>query len=269
MYMKYPNIKQIIIAICLIIIIYILTFYNRCNKRENFDNNTDNIPFVIICWNNPTFVENFINQIKKYGRKIIILNNNSEYEKVYEYFDKVKKELGDQIEIRNLDKNYGHAVYHILKDTLPDIYILSDPDLELNANMPDNFVETLYNFSNKYQIYKVGLALDISEKDKLLDCQSYTSGKSIYDWEMQFWNEKLDEPGYELYRASIDTTLCLINKKYFKDNTYDGIRIAGNYTAKHLPWYKDYIKTHIPKEEVDVWRKNNKSSSILFSCLNE
>lgn len=37
-----------------------------------------------------------------------------------------------------------------------------------------------------------------------------------------------------MYYSDIDTTFCLFNKKY-KDGSH--IRIAGDFTMKHLPWY--------------------------------
>jgi len=62
----------------------------------------------------------------------------------------------------------------------------------------------------------------------------YTNNKTIYEHEKTFWEKKIEDI-YELYEADIDTTFCLVNKKgeYNKK-----IRIAGNFTAKHLPWYK-------------------------------
>ena len=254
------------IIVILLLFLLILFLYELQYEKETFTN-VDEIPFVIICWNNLTFVKNFINQIKKYKRKIIILNNNSEHQLLYTYFDEIKNELGDQIEIRNLDQNYGHEVYMKLSDTLPDVYMLSDPDLELNKNLPDNFVDILYELSNKHKIYKVGFALDISDHENFLSCETY-NGSSIHNWEKQFWGNKIEDE-YELYNANIDTTFSLINKKYFNGNHHEAIRIAGNFTAKHLPWYNNYIKNNIPKDELEIWRKNNKSSSILFSCLHE
>ena len=213
------------IIIIILLIILILFLYN--DIYDKFTNiNLNEIPFVIICWNNLTFVKKFVNQIKKFKKKIIILNNNSDYEPLYIYFEEIKKELGDQIEIRLLDKNYGHEVYIKLAHTLPDVYILSDPDLELNQNLPDNFIEILYDLSNKYKIYKVGFALDISDHDKFLSCDKYTKNQNIYNWELQYWNRRIDNKDYEIYDAEIDTTFCLINNKYFNNNYISAIRIA-------------------------------------------
>jgi hypothetical protein len=258
--------KKIIFCISIVIILIIIVRYLGFT-HENFINKSTDIPIVIICWNNYYFVNNFIEQLKKYKNPIILLDNKSNYQPLLNYYKEIKKELGDRIEIRLLDENYGSNVYLTLKDTLPDIYILSDPDLELNKNMPDNFAEIFLKISNKYNCYKVGCSLSLDDKEKFIECESYTQGKNIYDWESQFWTKKINDDTYEMYHADIDTTFCLINNNNYSDNIYDGIRVAGNFTAKHLPWYKDYIKTNISQNEIENWKHNNISSSILFSCL--
>jgi hypothetical protein len=232
---------------------------------EGFQAEKLDIPIVIICWNNYFFVKNFINQLKKFSNPIILLDNNSSYKPLLDYYIEIKNELKNKIEIRMLEKNYGHNVYIELSNTLPDIYLLSDPDLELNKNIPSNFVNQLLNISNKYKSYKTGSALLLDDKENFIDCPNYTGGKNIEDWESQFWVNKINDDNYELYNASIDTTLCLINKNYINENL--NIRVAGNFTAKHLPWYKEYIKNNISKDEIQNWKTNNKSSSILFTCL--
>jgi hypothetical protein len=64
-------------------------------------------------------------------------------------------------------------------------------------------------------------------------------GLTIFNHENQFWQNRIQNENYELYNAWIDTTFCLYNKKYQSDNFYLAIRVAGNFTCKHLPWYKD------------------------------
>jgi hypothetical protein len=130
--------------------------------------------------------------------------------------------------------------------------------------MPYNFDQILLDISNKYKSYKVGAALDLSDSDKFIQCPNYTQGKNIYDWERQFWSNSIRDCNYEMYYADIDTTFCLINNKYSSENN---IRVAGIFTAKHLPWYDGYIKQNISEDEINFWKKNNKSSSILFTCL--
>jgi len=224
------------------------------------------IPIVIISWNNYHFLRQFIHQIKQYPNPIIILDNHSNYPPLLKYYDEIQTELKSAIEIRRLDKNYGHTVYKTLQHTLPDVYLLSDPDLELNKNMPFHFDSILLHLSKKYKSYKVGLALDIQDKDDFLPCKDYTiEGLGIHEYESRFWKHKIDNEDYEVYYADVDTTFCLVNNQ-FKTNPLNNLRIAGDFTAKHLPWYKDYITKNISKEELDHWKQNNISSSIL-QCL--
>ena len=105
-------------------------------------------------------------------------------------------------------------------DSLPDKYILTDADLELNENIPTNFIEILSELSDKYNTSKIGFALDISDFDKMFQ-NKYFQNMDIYDWEKKFWQNKINDEKYELYEASIDTTFCLMNKKnIFNDHLF-------------------------------------------------
>ena len=81
---------------------------------------------------------------------------------------------------------------------------------------------------------------------------------------------------YELYNYWVDTTFCLVNTKYQKQNmnikhhymnsTKPAIRIAGKFSVKHLPWYKDSL-SKIPKDELYAYVKNAKSSTLVSKCI--
>jgi GT2 family glycosyltransferase len=214
----------------------------------------ESIPLVIISWNNLTFIKSFLNQIKKFNHPIIILDNNSTYEPLVLYY----KELKDpNIKVIRLDKNYGHRVYQEMGHLLPEVYVLSDPDLLLNENMPTDTIEQLYKISQKYNASRVGLALDISDADKFI---KGNYGQLVYRIESNYYRSLVKDSEYKLYRAPIDTTFCLINKNVKTDFQ---LRVGGCFTAKHLPWYDGYLKNNIPKDELKVWIENNKSSSIL------
>jgi hypothetical protein len=224
------------------------------------------IPIITIGYNNLFFMRNFINQLKHFDNPIIILDNKSTFEPMFEYYDEIKKELGSRIEIRRLNKNYGSNVTSKLKYTLPTVFILSDCDLQLNPRMPKNFSDILLNISNKYNAFKVGVALNIADKDQFLDCKDYTQGQSIYNWEKKYWLKRINDSNYELYSAAIDTTLALVNYNY-EGGTH--IRVAGEFTAKHLPWYNNYIKENISPREIRFWKEGNNSSSILHTCITD
>lgn len=227
--------------------------------------NPATIPIVVICWNELTYIKNMVNQLKHLNHPIILLDNHSTYEPLLEYYKEIKKELGNKIEIRMLKKNYGCTVYIQLKHTLPKVYILTDPDLELNKHMPKNFAEILYELSEKYKVYKIGPYLEKIKKEDLLECSSY-------DFEWDKLVKPIKNEQYELYYDWIQygaTTFCLVNTKYHK--THKGhkrsaMRIAGNFTMKHLPWYKDSLNK-IPKKELYMYVKNSTSSTLVSRCI--
>lgn len=212
------------------------------------------IPIVIICYNNYRYVENTLSQIlrinKEYYKNIIILNNASTCEDTIEYLRGLTS-----VSIINNIGNFGPWIAadnnsHIY-NVLPNKFVLTDPDLKLNENIPSNFVDILATLSDKYKTTKIGLALDITEHDKFYQTAEYMANLSIYDWEKRFWIDRIEDADYVLYKADIDTTFCLINKDNVAAaaaatsasanaaNAYLQIRVAGNFTAKHIPWYID------------------------------
>jgi FkbM family methyltransferase len=143
-----------------------------------------------------------------------------------------------------MDKNYGHLV--LFRDeifnTVPQYFALTDPDLEYPESLPYNFIETLANLTDEFNVAKAGLALKIPD---LIDSYPdiYYERMTIRDWEKQFWNKSIEHPNLEIYSAPIDTTFAVYNKSI---NNQLCLRVAGIYMAKHLPWYKEYIHSIAP-----------------------
>ena len=190
------------------------------------------IPILIICYNNWKYLQNTLNQLINFN-DIIIMDNKSTDQVTIDFLKNVN------VKVIYNESNNGPWVTpdnnsHIW-NTLPDRFILTDPDLQFNKNLPDNFIETLVEISDLHNAYKVGFALDISDFDKMYQLPNYHFGQSIYQWEYsQHWSNRLIHPEYEIYLAPIDTTFCLISKN---KNPCNGVRIAGNFIAKHIPWY--------------------------------
>lgn len=196
----------------------------------------ENIPILIICYNNYKYIENMLNQLlkinEKYYKNIIILDNLSTCIDTVHFLKNTNVKV-----IYNTENAGPHITAYNNKhiyDSLPDKFILTDPDLQFNENLPNNFIETLSNLSDIYKCEKIGFALDIEDFDAMYQT-TYFKGMTIYEWENRFWQSEITNDNFQLYNAPIDTTFCLVNKNYSELN----IRIAGNFTSKHLPWYKD------------------------------
>jgi hypothetical protein len=81
-----------------------------------------------------------------------------------------------------------------------------------------------------------------------------------------FWRFPIKHKKLEAYHAIIDTTFAVYNKNYYQGNFYDGIRVAGQYSAIHLPWFPRldimndeqralYLNTNRKKDT--TWIENN------------
>lgn len=219
--------------------------------------NSDTIPIYVIAYNNLTFVQSFVQQIIKFTDRVVIVDNGSTYRNLLVYYDFLELVMKEKIVIYRLKQNYGHNVYIVRPDLFPNVYIISDPDLLLNEDMPTDCCQRLQHLSITYQAYKVGLALDISDNDKFIK-DGY--GTSVYNAESKFWKDKISSQEYELFAAPIDTTFTLVNRNV---PNLRCIRVAGIFTCKHLPWYEGYLENNIPTVELQHWTKNNVSSSIL------
>ena len=221
---------------------------------------------VIISYNNYKYVDNTVKQLQKMNNpnmRLIIMDNNSDDPDTIDYLKSI--ELLNQIRIIFNKKNegpwvtdkYNKEVY----DSLPEKFILTDPDLEFNPNLPNNFIEVLFELSDTYKLYKIGFALDISDYDKMYKTNNYVLDLNIYQWEIRFWAHRVIHEEYELYNAVIDTTFCLVNKKHFQGNNQ--MRIAGDFTAKHLPWYIPmYNQIYNVYDTYQNAKKNTKISTI-------
>jgi hypothetical protein len=177
-----------------------------------------------------------------------------------EYYDELEAtSFMPVFTIHRMRANYGHQVYYSHAQLLPPRYFLTDPDLQFPSPFSASDLEVMMRLSDKYSAHKVGTALDLSDshrfiqgpyRELFMNCE-----KTYYDSPIE------NDDGLEMYFAPIDTTFCLVNCEY---SNGPHIRIAGRYTAKHLPWYRDYLKEHVPMEELKFWVRNNISSSILM-----
>jgi FkbM family methyltransferase len=196
------------------------------------------LPVCIISFNNGRYVRNLVEQLCRINpaleASLWILDNCSTDPETLAYLETVPVRV-----IRNatnqgpwISPTQNAAVYA----ELPELFVLTDPDLELNPNLPPTFLDTLAELAVTHGASKLGLALDISDPSLFLE-GNYTEGRTIAEHEAQFWTQRIPHPTYELYRAGLDTTFCVVNKRVY-DTPSCHIRIAGDFTAKHIPWYK-------------------------------
>lgn len=216
------------------------------------------IPIYLICYNNYKYVKNMILKLQRYTDNINIIDNKSSDEDTIKYLREC------EYKVHYMDVNYGHTVFLKNKsfyNSLPKFFAVSDPDLELNDKMPYNFLEVLRDATVKYNVFKAGLALDISDFDKMHQ-DIYDGGKNIKQRHLPYWKKRLQDDKYEIYSAPIDTTFAVYNKSNIRRGFYTAVRYAGDFTAKHIPWYVDnwiYSKEELLKS---VYNNHNVKSAM-------
>ena len=219
-----------------------------------------NMTAVIIGYNQYTFIKNMVQQLEKYTSDIVVIDNASTYQPLLDYYANDYKYT-----LLNQEINYGSDVYleDRIQKLLGDVYLLTDPDIKFNPKLPDNFIQDLVEIMNYFNSSRVGFALCIDSDDIRTDI---TTDVSIEFDETKFWLDPLrypPDPSKELYKAPIDTTFCLVNRK-FRNNH---IRVAGDYTCFHIPWHKNFHKQLAEGEYQSVLSGN--LSMHWFEILDE
>jgi hypothetical protein len=220
---------------------------NLCFSNINNLKNNSDIPVIVIAFNNITYLKNMLKQLQEKKVKdenIWIWDNNSTYPPLLKFYEEVSTKYNL---IKN-NGNYGPRIFTDPKvlDILPDFFAVTDPDLYFNKKMPDNFLEYLKKITIDLSVYKAGLALDLSD-DPNFNEELRWHNLTVREWEQRFWTSPLSQYNNpKIYSAPIDTTFAVYNKYFINKGWSNGVRVADDFTCKHLPWYKNNI---IPEEE--------------------
>jgi len=210
-------------------------------------------PVLIPTFNNPTYLRSMTEQLFKYNlNDLIILDNHSSTPEMLELLQSFEC-------VVNTDGPYDYLENKNFYDWLPNYFIITDPDIGFNKELPNNFIEIFKEISEKYCKFKVGFALDLDLKEEnILDLPDYhvLNGINVTarHWESYFWMHEIgkNELGDPIYTAWLDTTFCLVNKKYLTDPCKNAVRVAGKFTSQHYGWYKN---PSVPKNELETYYK--------------
>jgi hypothetical protein len=191
---------------------------------------------------------------------VIVVDNGSEFQP---HLDLLQS-LEGRFKIIRLQGNPGPRYFFRdakFYEALPQHFCITDPDLEFNPALPGDFVPHLIDLTERYRVGKAGFATDISQPE-LMHQQQFQFGEEhcrIWEWEAQSWKNPIaTEDVDSLYLTRIDTTFAIYNKTFFDPADYlAALRVAGRYTARHLPWYRDH---RLPPEEEAFYRATSKHS---------
>lgn len=215
------------------------------------------IPVIIINFNQLKTLKDLVNfLIERKFSKIYIIDNQSTYQPLLDYYEEIKK----RVEIIILGSNEGHMVFFKNKNLFnrfgKGFFILTDPDILPNKKLPKNFMRILIKNLLKYDewVTKAGFALDISNIPDF-----YPAKNQVVTWEKRFWKNEVEK---DIFLTRLDTTFALYKPISFEeyqknDNHFKALRFGGDFTCNHMGWHIDYSNL---TDEQNYYRKHTSSS---------
>ena len=224
------------------------------------------VPILIPVFNLCTYANNMVHQLTMRGiTGFIICDNASTYPPMIEYLDALSKTQ----RVVRFTENLGPRIFAESLDflnILPEYFVITDPDLILNEQLPADFIHKMKDVVNAYNVAKAGFALDISD-----EYDKFFNKDQVHLWESKYWIHNVPSlPNCipdTMYIAPIDTTFCLFKKsKYIDELRSNGrgiistssLRIAGRFTCEHTGWW---LKQPVPHYEMEYYKKTQAWSS--------
>lgn len=215
------------------LILEVSSLWNFCDWQD--------VPIFINSRDRVGVLRKLINWLLKAGYKnLIILDNNSTYPKLLEYYSKLEED--ERVKVVMLKKNLGYKALwlsNILEDMkISTPYVYTDPDVLPIDECPKDFMKRLIEvLDSNHEIRKVGLSLlweDITIDNKEKHRRS------------QFDLFKRGYLGNNISYANVDTTFALYSNLRIYSLRFS-LRTYGDFRLRHLPWYFNYKK--LPEDE--------------------
>lgn len=225
------------------------------------------IPVIIVNFNQLETLKRLVSfLIERKFVNIYIIDNHSTYKPLLKYY----KQISNKVNVILLEKNDGHMVLFknefLYNKLCKSLYILTDPDILPNKNLPKNFMRILIKNLLKYDewVTKVGFALDVSNIPS-----HYPAKEKVLNWEKRFWKNEVEK---NMYLNTLDTTFALYKPSSFrnyqkKNDHFRALRIAGDFTCDHMGWHIDY--NNLTEEQKFYNEQATSSSSWLINNLGE
>lgn len=233
-----------------------MTTYNSIHDAIRSFNDSD-IPIFVPVFEQVSYAKFMVDQLAGLGvTNFVLCDNGSTYEPMRKYLEEASKEY----RVCYLGANLGPRIYSDkeLIPYMPEWFVVTDPDLIFNKNLPANFIENMMEAAAYHQLGKIGFALDIWGESS----NKFFNVNQVLQWESKYWNELMglmNDMESPIFHAPIDTTFALHNSSIVSYHLSLGAnvpgiraaRIAGNYVCEHMGWWKDQPLT---KEEFEHYK---------------
>jgi len=212
------------------------------------------VPVYICNRNRLSTTRRLAEWLKSAGTKsITIIDNDSSYEPLLLWY----KSWPESVKyVQQMGRNAGPYecwTWAKARQNMP--FIFSDSDVLPADCCPKDLVERcLYILNILPASGKIGpgIRLDNIPKENL-DSPNYFEGKTLRQWESQFWIRRI--PHTPAFRAPIDTTFALYTATTPWRLDWENIRLDSPYLIEHVPWYctqpiseeEQYYRAHAEK----------------------
>ncbi len=222
----------------------------KYNLLKSSYDNAFQIPIIINNRNRFTFLKNMIDSLNEKGyHNIYIIDNNSSYPPLLEYYEKIP------FKVFRLKENVGFLSLwktDLYKQFENNFFVYSDSDVVPTEECPNNFLQIfLDRMKSDSKLMKIGLGLKI---DNLPD--HFKNKRDVIEWESQYFQNHVDD---KFYLSNVDTTFAL-----YRPFVRGGASRLKMYRSKapieayHMPWYND--SENLSEEEL-YYINNAKTST--------
>lgn len=238
--------------------------------RSAVDSLGNAVPIIVVSYNNGIYVDHCVRQLNVRSIKPIIIDNASRDAETLAILSNISTTKKAFVIRSAVNMGARIGFYEPIYNVLPDIFGYTDPDLLFNQDLPEDFIQQLAGICDHFECFKAGFALPYQTKydltDRLMKLRPrkiipYEKFLTVSQWESRFWNKPLKHDWLEVYAAPIDTTFAIYHKKYYRGDFFDAIRVAGNFSALHMPWFPDLDLLSLHKRS--AYLKGNKSSTWI------
>lgn len=193
-----------------------------------------NIPVILLNFNRLATTEKLVDQLLLLGyNNLYILDLGSTYSPLLDYYNICKSFTVIPYSNRGHKALWEDGLLREQFKQYPWI-VVSDSDIELGSGTPRGFIEDMICTAKDFRVDKCGLAIEY------LDITNLYLKNIIEPIESRYWQQKLPHITNQVYVAPTDTTFCVVRPEL--PFTYRGVRLAGEYTCKHMDWYQDWNK---------------------------
>jgi hypothetical protein len=224
-----------------------------------------NIPLLIPCFNQLTYLRNLINWFRFYSKgDIYILDNASSSPPLLQYLSQVHG--NDNIHVVRFQYNEGSDNLRSLIDQKISkaykYYIISDPDIMPHPSVPMDFLDVFRHCIDNLGYHHAGFCLKIDDLPEHIENRTL-----ILNAEGPYWKEPVTiiyaGRSYRSYKAPIDTTFALYRadkgwEKPIRPEWNNSLRI---FEAFHLPWY---IDPHKINDEMDYYFRTARGPISIY-----